>query len=112
MKVVTKDARNFVEGIVGYLREGGKTPSTLPKVSVLLRRAVNQAQKDRQVKVESAVSLTTDERQHLARVLAELLGKSPALEFEVNKNLVGGLKIQAKDWIIDTSLAKQLETML
>jgi len=108
---MTKDARGFVDGVLRYLKQEGKAVSTVPKVQSLLHKVSAQARKEKEAYVTSAVALSNTEKQDLAEILANLIGHAVHLETRVDSSLVGGLKIQVGDWIVDTSLRGQLESM-
>lgn len=108
---LTKDARGFVEGVVGYLNRADKTRSTVPKVTALLRRVTAQAQKESTARVETPVALSPDEKQTLSRFLSKLMGHRVQMELRVNPSLLCGVRITVGDWIVDTSLLYQLELM-
>ncbi len=109
--LLTKDARGFVEGVVGYLKRNGKARSTVPKVTALLRRVTTRVHKDTLARVESPVVLSASEKQALGGVLSKLTGHSVRLDLHVNPALLGGIRITVGDWIVDTSLSYQLELM-
>jgi F-type H+-transporting ATPase subunit delta len=106
-----KDARGFVDGVVSYLKNEGKSKTTMPKVEAFLGRVTAQSKRQKTAKVVSSVALTAPEQKELVRVLSTVLGHEVALENSVNPGLVAGLWIQVGDWIVDTTLKSQLEQM-
>ena len=110
MKALTRDARGFIEGITKYIQKEGKT-SVLPKVHTLLEKVAAQGRKETTATVISSVSLTDEEKQKIERFLYGLVGHQVSLVTSVDAKLLGGLKIQIGDWIVDTSLKGQLEEM-
>jgi len=111
MNTVPNDTRHFVSGVVEYLRKEGKTPTVLPKVRALFQKITRRARTERQALVESSVPLTTAEREKLSEILGNFLGHPVSLQLKVKKDLLGGLRIQVADWIVDTSFAQSLECM-
>lgn len=111
-QTLTKDAKGFIEGVVSYLSNEKSEPAVMPRVATLASKVSAQAKKERFAKVYSVVKLSSDEKKHIARVLTSLLGHGVELESTIDTHLVGGLRIQVADWILDTSLDYQLKEML
>jgi ATP synthase F1 delta subunit len=61
--------------------------------------------------IESGVVLTQKEKTAIKNFLIHSFGPRVGINFRVNQDLVGGLKIQIGDWIIDSSLKSQLEQL-
>jgi len=110
MKALTRDAKGFIEGITQYIQNEGKV-SVLPKVQILLGKVAAQNQKETVANVKSSVALTLEEQKRIEQILYTLVGHPVSLVTSIDDKLLGGLKIQIGDWIIDTSLLGQLEEM-
>lgn len=61
--------------------------------------------------VTTAVELAPDERDRLAHQLSERLGKEVRIEVVVDERILGGLKLQYGDRLIDASLATKLQQL-
>jgi F-type H+-transporting ATPase subunit delta len=61
--------------------------------------------------VTTAVDLDPEERGHLTDQLSRRLGKEVRLRTEVDKRILGGLKLQYGDHLIDASLATRLQQL-
>jgi F-type H+-transporting ATPase subunit delta len=61
--------------------------------------------------VTTAVDLESEERGHLADQLSQRLGKEVRLRTQVDKRILGGLKLQYGDHLIDASLATRLQQL-
>ncbi len=61
------------------------------------------------VLVTSAFALPEEQRQHLAQVLEKLLGTKAEIRFEEENELLAGIRIRIKDWIIGMNLQDELE---
>jgi F-type H+-transporting ATPase subunit delta len=61
--------------------------------------------------VTTAVELEPNERDRVARELSKRLGKEITLEVVVDRRIVGGLKLQYGDRLIDASLATRLQQL-
>ena len=109
---LTKDAKGFIDGVVSYLSSDKSGPTVMPRVTSLLHKVSAQAKQERFAKVTSVVSLTLDEKKHITLVLTKLLGHGVEIENVLDTHLVGGLRIQVADWILDTSFDRQLAEMV
>lgn len=110
-QTLTKDAKGFIEGVVSYLSNEKNESAVMPRVATLASKVSAQAKKEQYAKVYSVVSLSSDEKKHISRVLTTLLGHGVELTTVIDARLVGGLRIQVADWILDTSIDHQLEEM-
>lgn len=61
--------------------------------------------------ITTAVELAPDERDRLAHQLSERLGKEVRIEVVVDERILGGLKLQYGDRLIDASLATKLQQL-
>lgn len=61
--------------------------------------------------VTTAVELAPEERDRLAHQLSERLGKEVRIEVVVDERILGGLKLQYGDRLIDASLATKLQQL-
>ena len=57
----------------------------------------------------SSKNLTTDELKSLNAEISKVLGAVIALDFKVDENLIGGLKIQIGSLMVDTSIKNKLK---
>ena len=65
----------------------------------------------RQVVVHTAVPLAEQEQQALEKALAEKLNAKIRLKTLLDKQLIGGLKVQIDDTVYDASLSQQLRSL-
>lgn len=62
--------------------------------------------------VVSAIALTNNEKEELSNVLSRfLVGKSVILDCHVDRNVLGGLRVEVDDWVLDTTIASQLKKL-
>ncbi len=108
---LTKDARGLIDGVVTYLRHQGRAKSVVPKVQTLLGRVAAQARKEKIARVETSVALTVSEKNALQKVLTRMVGREVRVESVVTPEVLGGLRIQIGDWVVDTTLTSQLDQM-
>lgn len=111
IKPLSGDARQLVQGITNYIGNNKKGASVLPKVSSFLDKVSTQAKKEKRALVETAVALTKEETDQLSRLLAKLLGHEVELACTVSKDVIGGIRIQVGDLVVDTSLRESLHQM-
>ena len=61
--------------------------------------------------VTAAVPLTEDQTARLKRSLNRIYGREVSTHLEVDGSLVGGIRVQVGDEVIDGSVAAQLESL-
>jgi len=61
--------------------------------------------------VTTAVKLDANDRDRVAIQLSERLGKTVTMRVEVDPQIIGGLKIQYGDRLIDASVATRLQQL-
>ena len=62
-------------------------------------------------KVTTAVELSTEDRERLGRQLSKRLGKEVRLTTAIDRRILGGLKLQYGDHLVDASLATRLQQL-
>lgn len=108
---LSKDGKQFVEGIVTYLRRDGKKVSVVPKVQTLLSKISTQAKEGTVAYVESPVPLTAEEKRDVEMAIARAAGHDMSVSVRINKELIAGLRIKIADLVIDTSYVSRLSEM-
>src|SRR5262249_12478805 len=63
------------------------------------------------VQVRSAVPLPDDQRDRLIHELRQTFHLEPVLQPQVDPDLLGGMVVRVGDWVYDTSVRTQLETI-
>ena len=61
------------------------------------------------VEVVSSVDMDNNQKDDITNSLSELVNKKINIDFNVDKNLIGGLKIKVDDTLYDSSLRTKLE---
>jgi len=61
--------------------------------------------------VTTAVDLSAEDRRRLGKQLSERLGKEVRLTATVDRRIIGGLKLQYGDHLVDASLATRLQQL-
>ena len=108
---ITKDARELSDRVVDYLRRSGRAATVVPKVQKLLTRVTEQARKEKMALVSTAIALTSDEKEALAVLLSKKLSHEVVIENVVKPEVLGGLRIQVGDWVVDTTIVSQLSQL-
>ena len=76
-----------------------------------LKRLVKLEQDRRAAKIESAVPLTPEQQSGVSSKLERIYGRGLNLTFEVNPNLVGGLRVRVGSDVYDGSVATRLKQL-
>lgn len=108
MKTLSKDARSFVEGVTKYIRSDRRGSQVLPRVQSLLTKVTSAAKRERITTVSSVIPLSDSEKKGVERIVSNLVGHDIDCYFRLDPDLLGGMRIQIADWVIDTSLSSQL----
>ena len=111
MKLISKDARGFIDGVATYIRNDRRGTQILPKVQSLFARVTSAAKKERVAIVITVVSLSAGEKVSIQKMLEHILGHEVDCHFDVSQELLGGMKIQVADWVVDTSLESSLSDL-
>ena len=111
MKTLSKNARGFIEEVATYVSRDAHARTAVPRVQSLLTKVTAEAKKERMAEVKSAVVLLGPEKKRIEAVLARLLGHSVECQYSIDESLLGGLKIQVADWIVDSSLRTQVASI-
>jgi F-type H+-transporting ATPase subunit delta len=98
--------KNFVLVLSHYARL-----SLLPEISALFEEAKAEHEKILTVQVTSAFPMDDDTSKKLKASLTTRLKREVSLEFEIDKNLLGGAVIRAGDWVVDGSVRAKLEKL-
>jgi F-type H+-transporting ATPase subunit delta len=61
------------------------------------------------VEVVSSDKMNSEQKDNISNSLSELIKKKIDISFDVDKNLIGGLKIKVDDKLYDSSLQTKLE---
>lgn len=112
MAALHKDARFFVDGIATYLwREGKLGDTVIPRMTALFDKVTSSAKGQKIAHVESAVPLTSTEKQKISLLLSRILDHDVELDCSVDTDAIGGFKIQVGDWVVDTTVRGQIDAL-
>jgi ATP synthase F1 delta subunit len=111
MKRLNKDARSFVDGIVDQMKKNYDGDRPFPKVQTFLRKVSEQAWKEHTAKITTAVSLNQQEKEYLSEILSKRMNQEITLECSVRADILGGIRIEIADYIIDMSYEEKLRSI-
>lgn len=109
MKPLPKDARQFVDSVVDYINTDGKSKTAGLAVRKMLSKVTAESDSASHARVESAVDLTAEEKNRVQDIVDKISGIKAGVEYAVVPELMAGFRITIGEWIIDASLANQLE---
>jgi F-type H+-transporting ATPase subunit delta len=75
------------------------------------RELYDQRMRRLRVLVRSATPLPDDQRDRLLHELRQTFHQEPVLQAQVDPDLLGGLMVRVGDWVYDTSVRTQLDTI-
>lgn len=101
-----QEIQNFIFLVLDKGRE-----ASLPEFLAAYMDLCDEADGVRQVLVHTAVPLAEKEAAALEAALATKLNAKIRLKAQVDKNLIGGLKVQIDDTVYDASLSQQLRAL-
>lgn len=96
---------SIAEGILEFL----KSQNAVELLPEIISELQNRHRTDNLVRVESAVPLQPSDRLDISRMLGEQYQVTGPVEFSVNPELVGGLRIVMGDQVIDASVRAHVE---
>lgn len=99
-------AADVAEGIWTYLKKEKLTDMTEEVARLLLSRAGIEKRK---AIVESAAKLSDSEQSEIEDILTEKWGKFEKIEFVINPELLGGMRVILGDKVLDLSVKHRLE---
>lgn len=100
-------AREFIDFL---LAEDG--PDVLPHAASEISRLSSEVRRENTIQVTSAVPLTKEEQSFIREKLVNFFSKDFAkVDTTIDKRIVGGLKIQIGDFLIDATVQNQLKRL-
>lgn len=111
MAKLTKHARGFIHDVVSYIQKGEQAVQAVPQLRKLLSRVSEDAQDDITAYVQSAVPLTTEEKSQIQKTLTRISGHEITVIPTVLPSVLGGMKIQIRDWVVDMTFLKTVQNM-
>jgi len=96
--------------LISLLIENGRL-SVLPQISVLYEQLKAQHESVLEAKVVSAFPLESHQLEKLVSILEAKFQRKVKPQVSVNRELIGGVKIEIGDQVIDSSVSGKLEAM-
>jgi F-type H+-transporting ATPase subunit delta len=83
----------------------------LPEIYTLFKEKTEASRNSASALIQSAFPMNEENQQDFALLLTKKLGKKVNVTVEVNKELIGGVKILVNDLVIDASVKGRLEKL-
>jgi F-type H+-transporting ATPase subunit delta len=80
-------------------------------ITTAFRELVDQSRGRTRARVETAMELDEDSRRHLIDAISAVEGATVVADFEANRDLLGGFKVQVGSRVFDGSLAGELDRL-
>jgi F0F1-type ATP synthase delta subunit len=109
MKTLSKDARDFVDGVVKYIKTDSKSITVGSQVRSVLAKVTEAENLENKAVIETAVSFNEIETKSIKEVLERLFGHPIEPKIVVSPKLIGGFCITVGDWVYDATLSSQLK---
>lgn len=111
MAKLTKHARGFIHDVVSYIQKGKQANQAVPQLRTLLSKVSKDAEDDITAHVHSAIPLTAEEKTQIQKALTKISGREITVTTTVTPSVLGGIKIQIRDWVVDMTFLKTLQNM-
>ena len=105
-KELDKQGANFIRALAS-----NKRLTLLPLIAELFELLKAEQEKSIDVTITSALELSGDQQDKLAKALSKRLGRDVNVVNEVDEELIGGLVIKAGDLVIDGSIRAKLHRL-
>lgn len=111
MAKLTKHARGFIHDVVSYIQKGKQVNKAVPELRRLLSRVSKDAEDDITAHVYTAIPLSPEEKTQIQKVLTRVSGQEIQVISSVVPSVLGGIKIQIRDWVVDMTYLKTVQNM-
>lgn len=101
--VKSKEIHNFIKTVAYYDRI-----LALPEIFAVFEDYVAQEKEIIRAKASSAVKLTKTQVDQIKSSLKARFGRDVSLEVDVDTSLIGGVKVQVDDWVLDNTIKARL----
>ena len=100
-----------VVNLVKLLAHNGRI-GILPEIARAYATRRFEAERVIEAEMITAVKIDRRQREQFTAALQTKLGRRVKLQFEVDRELVGGAVVRAGDWVVDGSVRAQLEQLV
>jgi F-type H+-transporting ATPase subunit delta len=83
----------------------------VPRIAQRYNHRVAELKNQSEVRIEAAMSLAEDDLQRLRETLRECLGREVEMHMNINKDLLGGLRLSVDGKLLDRSVEGALESL-
>lgn len=110
MKAQDKKAGQITKGLIEYLKKTGQM-AILPKlVKEALKKSNIQKDPSKAI-VTTAIALDQAELDEIAKIISALAKRDISASNQVDPEVIGGLKIEVGDKLIDNTIRLQLQNL-
>ena len=102
-KIRSKDVQNFVKTMAYF-----KKLLILPEVYSIYEEYLSEEKCVIRAQATSAVKLNAKQQSEIKSALEKKYNQSVSLECDIDKSLIGGVKLRVGDWVMDNSLKARL----
>ena len=107
---VPKESSSVVAGILGFLKDSGKT-NLLSSVAEVLDEAAGKTKHANRIVIASAVTLSPRDLLRLRAVVSVFLKTSLPVVNVIDKKLIAGFSIRVGDFFLDASLGAEVNSI-
>lgn len=104
------NSQHIVNTIVEYLADNEKQP-LISKVAQDLQNIASKTSPNQRIKVTSAVKLNVNEKKGLQAFFKSILSREYSVDNTVNRKVLGGIKIEWGDFMLDMTLKSKLSKL-
>lgn len=102
---------NITREVINILLDGND-PNLLPQLSDEFSKAAAESKRENSIIITTAVSLLEEEKKDFAnRINKIFLKRFTNVETKIDQSILGGIKIQIGDVLIDASIQSQLKRL-
>ena len=111
LKIFSKN--NLHELTISFLKvlDKNKRISNLSSIILQFKKINSEKRGDISANITSADQLSQDEKDNITNQLKNSLGQKLSLNFDVDKNIIGGLIVKVGSKMIDTSIANKINKL-
>ena len=102
-----KKSKQIVSTVIDFLhdqREG----TLLSEVAQQLHKVAKGSDKNQSITITSAIRLKEEEKKRIKHIFKSILNKEYPVKNRVNPDVIGGIKVEWGDFLLDLTLANRI----
>ena len=111
LKIFSRSNFNNLTTTFIKVLDGNKRISNLPSIILQFKKINSEKRGDVSANITSANELSEDEKNNISNQLKNILGQKLSLNFDVDKDIIGGLIVKVGSKMIDTSIANKINKL-